>query len=80
MVTNRPSRAKSGRRPSSGEDRLAPEASQRSEDFPVVGIGASAGGLEECTKLLGALPPDNGMAFSLVHPRKDGSNTTLPND
>jgi len=36
------------------------------KDFPVVGIGASAGGLEACTKLLGALPPDNGMAFILV--------------
>ncbi len=35
-------------------------------DFPVVGIGASAGGLEACTKLLGALPSDNGMAFILV--------------
>jgi two-component system CheB/CheR fusion protein len=31
-----------------------------------VGIGASAGGLEACTKLLGALPSDNGMAFILV--------------
>ena len=35
-------------------------------DFPVVAIGASAGGLEACKKLLDALPADNGMAFILV--------------
>jgi len=35
-------------------------------DFPVVGIGASAGGLEACGKLLDALPARNGMAFILV--------------
>jgi two-component system CheB/CheR fusion protein len=32
----------------------------------VVGIGASAGGLDACTKLIGALPAANGMAFILV--------------
>jgi chemotaxis response regulator CheB len=61
------SEAKSGRRSRSGGHRLAAEAAaEGSEDFPVVGIGASAGGLEACTKLLGALPSDNGMAFILV--------------
>ena len=34
--------------------------------FPIVGIGASAGGLEACTQLLRHLPPDSGMAFVLV--------------
>ncbi len=32
----------------------------------MVGIGASAGGLEACRKLIDALPPANGMAFILV--------------
>ena len=32
----------------------------------VVGIGASAGGLDACTKLVGGLPDGNGMAFVLV--------------
>src|SRR5262249_6888097 len=32
----------------------------------VVGIGASAGGLEAATQLLAALPGDTGMAFVLV--------------
>ena len=34
--------------------------------FDVVGIGASAGGLEACTKLLEALPVPTGAAFILV--------------
>ena len=34
--------------------------------FAVVGIGASAGGLDACTKLVDALPAGNGMAFVLV--------------
>src|SRR5512132_133520 len=34
--------------------------------FPVVGIGASAGGLEAFTQLLRALPSDTGMAFVFV--------------
>jgi two-component system, chemotaxis family, CheB/CheR fusion protein len=34
--------------------------------FPVVGIGASAGGLSAFTKLLKVLPIDTGMAFVLV--------------
>ena len=42
--------------------------------FPIVGIGASAGGLEAFTQLLQALPADTGMAFVLVQhldPRHD---------
>jgi len=36
------------------------------KDLTIVGIGASAGGLEACGKLLDALPTPNGMAFILV--------------
>jgi two-component system CheB/CheR fusion protein len=35
-------------------------------DFPIVAIGASAGGLEACKKLLDALPENIGMAFLIV--------------
>ena len=35
-------------------------------DFPIVAIGASAGGLDACRKLLDALPTPNGMAFIIV--------------
>ena len=40
-------------------------ASGRAE-FPIVAIGASAGGLDACRKLLDALPATNGMAFIIV--------------
>ena len=36
------------------------------EPMAIVGIGASAGGLEAITQLLHALPPDTGMAFVYV--------------
>ncbi len=41
-------------------------ARESGADFPVVGIGASAGGLDACRHLLDALPAGNGMAFILV--------------
>ena len=34
--------------------------------FKIVGIGASAGGLEACRKLIDALPANTGMAFILI--------------
>jgi two-component system, chemotaxis family, CheB/CheR fusion protein len=34
--------------------------------FPIVGVGASAGGLEPFTQLLTALPSNTGMAFVLI--------------
>lgn len=39
---------------------------EHSEHFPIVGIGASAGGLDAFTQLLHALPFDTGMAFVVV--------------
>ena len=40
--------------------------SEPEPNFPVAGIGASAGGLEAFVQLLKGLPPDTGMAFVLV--------------
>jgi two-component system, chemotaxis family, CheB/CheR fusion protein len=37
-----------------------------SADFLVVGIGASAGGLDACRKFVSALPTETGLAFILV--------------
>ncbi len=39
---------------------------RRDARFPIVGIGASAGGLEAFTQLLTALPVDTGIGFVLV--------------
>jgi two-component system, chemotaxis family, CheB/CheR fusion protein len=43
-----------------------PARSVSSHAVPVVGVGASAGGIEAFTQLLGAMPPDSGAAFVLV--------------
>ncbi|MEJ2686466.1 MAG: chemotaxis protein CheB [Gammaproteobacteria bacterium] len=45
--------------------------------FPVVGVGASAGGLEAFTQLLRALPVDTGMAFVLVQHLHPGYESAL---
>jgi len=34
--------------------------------FPIVGIGASAGGLEALEQFFGSMPKDNGMAFVVI--------------
>lgn len=39
---------------------------KKQELTPIVGVGASAGGLEAFKQLLGALPEDTGMAFVLI--------------
>jgi len=39
---------------------------RESGDFPVVGIGASAGGLDAFQKFFDAQPPDSGIAFILI--------------
>jgi two-component system CheB/CheR fusion protein len=52
--------------PKSGSRRSGPALRDDGKGFPVVGIGASAGGLEACRKLFGVLPARSGMAFILV--------------
>ena len=44
----------------------APAKASDAESFPVVGIGASAGGLEAFTDFLKTLPADTGMAFVFI--------------
>jgi two-component system CheB/CheR fusion protein len=48
-------------------DTVEPDGSDETEGmFPIVGVGASAGGLEAFTALVSALPDDTGMAFVAV--------------
>jgi two-component system CheB/CheR fusion protein len=51
-----------------GKDTVAHAVAESSATFPVVGIGASAGGLASCEAFLSSLPADAepGMAFVLV--------------
>ena len=46
--------------------------------FPVVGIGASAGGLDAFKKLLKAIPENSGMAYVLVQHLHPGHESMLP--
>lgn len=61
-------------RPVSLEDSTPP----RGNPFPVVGIGASAGGLEAFNQLLGALSTSSGMAFVLVQHLDPNHESQLP--
>lgn len=45
---------------------VASESHARGKPFPIVGIGASAGGFEAFSELLKFIPADTGMAFVLV--------------
>src|SRR5262245_6771756 len=50
------------------------------DSFPIVGIGASAGGLEAMSQLLKTLPGETGMAFVLVQhldPTHESALTSL---
>ncbi len=42
------------------------ESAAQKQSFPIVGVGASAGGLGAFTAFLKHLPPDSGMAFVLI--------------
>ena len=58
-------------RPHAGSDAKTPAASRvarasTKRSFPVVGIGASAGGLEAVSQLLSRLPAETGIAYVLV--------------
>ncbi|MEZ6129367.1 MAG: chemotaxis protein CheB [Planctomycetaceae bacterium] len=56
-----------GSSPSSGNcQRTAPTKKPTPTAFPIVGIGASAGGLEALKELLDNMPTDTGMAFVVV--------------
>jgi two-component system CheB/CheR fusion protein len=46
--------------------------------FPIVGIGASAGGLEAVSRLLKALPDDTGLAFVVVQHLDPTRESLLP--
>ena len=72
-----------GRAPASATTNPAtdrPDDSRTGASFPIVGIGASAGGLEAFTALLTHLPIDTGMGFVLVQhldPQHESALTQL---
>ena len=66
--------------PGPPEAGVPPQETAQRPSFPIVGIGASAGGLEAFTQLIRHLPADSGMAFVLVQhldPQHESALTTL---
>jgi two-component system CheB/CheR fusion protein len=62
-------------------DEQSPEPNAAKSDgdlFPIVGVGASAGGLEAFTRLVEHLPTDTGMAFVLVQHLDPEHESKLP--
>lgn len=53
-------------------------AIQSDNSFPVVGIGASAGGLDAFKKLLRVIPEDSGMAYVLIQHLDPNHESILP--
>ena len=66
--------AKSQQQTATSEKPDEPEAEKNL--FPVVGIGASAGGLEAFTQFLHALPPQTGLAFVYIQ-HLDPTHTSM---
>src|SRR5436190_521730 len=67
-------------RRSSKASRPKTSARKDSSPFPIVGVGASAGGLEAFTELLTHLPNDTGFGFVLVQhldPQHESALTQL---
>jgi two-component system, chemotaxis family, CheB/CheR fusion protein len=60
------------------QEQSAEESPPHSPAFPVVGVGASAGGLEAFIELLEGLSPGPGMAILLVLHRGPGHKSLLP--
>src|SRR5258708_29045420 len=61
-----------------GSEKTSLSASLSRKSFPVVGVGASAGGLEAFTDFLKNLPSDTGMAFVLVQHLAPEHDSLLP--
>src|SRR6267378_3471407 len=58
--------------------RQASQVQVINKSFPIVGIGASAGGLEAFSQLLRNLPQKTGMAFTLVQHLDPKYGSILP--
>jgi two-component system CheB/CheR fusion protein len=56
----------------------APRCTKSQDDFPVVALGASAGGLKAVRELLTELPADTGMAFVLIQHLSPTYDSSLP--
>jgi len=76
-ISTDPDTVKAGRKKRAGKvsdtgqptaqlEQLSPSASNKEKGFFIVGMGASAGGLEAFEQFFSHIPPDKGMAFVLI--------------
>jgi two-component system CheB/CheR fusion protein len=68
------------KKPARAKGVTRPETTPRASSFPIVGVGASAGGLETFSQLLQELPPDTGMGYVLIQhldPKHESMLTSL---
>ena len=74
-----PRRTSNKSQPNTSDGKVPSDNQQdnQNELFPVVGIGASAGGLEAFTELLNNLPTDTGMAFVMIQHMPPESESAL---
>src|SRR5437016_1603342 len=61
-----------------GEHHEVHEGSWSPPPYTIVGIGASAGGLEACSQLLGAIEPGAALALVIVHHLSPKHESALP--
>ena len=68
------------KKPAASKSRKTSTGNKRGQgrDFPVIGVGPSAGGLEAFAKFFSAMPTDTGMAFVLV--QHHGGPAPPPNE
>jgi two-component system CheB/CheR fusion protein len=64
--------------PAPGRTSTETESPESRQFFPIVGVGASAGGLEAFTQLLAHLPSTTGMAFVLIQHLDPTHTSQLP--
>ena len=57
---------------------VPPPPSAPHKSIPIVGLGASAGGLEALEKFLSHVPPDCGIGFVVVTHQHPGHTSLLP--
>jgi two-component system CheB/CheR fusion protein len=70
--------AEQPQQPEAPHDELPPDPSPTGPIFPVVGVGASAGGLESFTELLTNLPSNPGLAILYVSHMEPHHKSHLP--
>src|SRR5204862_7597329 len=79
-VPSKPSRtaADSASQGAASNSAPAEEQALRSAETVIVGVGASAGGIEACGQLLDNIPPDKGLSFVIVQHLDPDHESVLP--